>query len=234
MYLGGKVADAPKSCRDIICACTEAICSTTEEASRLRNDPDWMKATKEVVCNAERALLYVLGFRFSWTSAPQAVVQILDDQKGAGLGAFLDGRLQEPERAQFHQMCMHLANQSAKGPLVLQYPSEAIGAACIWLGMKVLKIDGSIITPFDTKPWYSQYGLNPDDLDIIVEQISTSVVKDKKAAEEIIANAEKARAEFHVQGSMVHAATPVKAGNVVAGSVQSPGAPPPTMWVQGR
>lgn len=218
MYLGGKVADAPKSCRDIISACTEAMCPTREEASRLRNDTEWIKATKEAVSTAERALLYQLGFRFSWTTAPGALVDILIDQTGPGVATFLGGRLNDDERQQFNQMCIFLANQSAKVPLALQYPSEAIAAACIWLGMKMLKIDGSSITPFDNQPWYYQYGLRSEDLGIIADQISGSVVSDVKAAEEVAAEAVSVKAEFHVQWTK---GTPAK------GTVQLPavGAP---------
>ena len=199
LHLGGKVADAPKSCRDILAACVEAMCSTRQEASDIRRSPQWEEKAKKAVERAERALLYQLGFIFHWTSAPQCVVEILSN-KIEGPGNLLAGRFNNDakELANFNQTCMHLANQSAKVPLVLQYSASGIAAACIWMGMKLMKVDSSVLRDVHTgMPWYTEFGLKSTDLGIIVQQISGGIVADSKAAEEMASQAVAARVELH-------------------------------------
>lgn len=197
MYLGAKIADFPKSSRDIIYGCVDAMCTTHEESSRLRNDSEWMKQTRQAINDAERALLYHLGFRFSWKPAPFTVINILKDKTSGGIGTFLDGYFEnkpEEERGVLSTMCVHLANESAKIPLNLQYPPEAIAAVCIWLGMKLFKVTATPPALFDpktgkAKQWYHMYGVENKDLEIIADQITGSVVGDAEAAHEIISGA---------------------------------------------
>jgi len=226
LYLGGKIADFPKSSRDIIYGCVNAMCSTQEESIRLRNDSEWMKQTRQAINDAERALLYHLGFRFSWKPAWFTVVDILNDTTSGGIGTFLAGYFEnklKEERDTLDYICYRLANESAKIPLNLQYPPEAIAAVCIWMGMKLFKVTAkpqSITDPKtgEAKQWYHMYGLENRDIEIIADQITASTVGDAAAADEIINGAVRVvKVEF------------------VDKSVMAPApAPPPTSAVGGR
>jgi hypothetical protein len=193
IYLGAKLADFPKSSRDIIYGCVSAMC-TPEESNRLRNDSEWMKQTRQAINDAERALLYHLGFRFSWAPAPLTSLKLLSDNTSGGIGTFLQGYFEnrpEKERDQLTTLCYVLAIESAKVPLALQYPIEAIAAVCIWLGMKIMRLNASPPPVRDSKTgqpkqWYHVYGLENEDIEVIAEQITASVVGDAEAAKEII------------------------------------------------
>jgi hypothetical protein len=193
LYLGAKIADFPKSSRDIIYSCVDAMCTTQEESRRLRNDSEWMKHTRQAINDAERALLYHLGFRFSWKPTTYTVIDILDDIASDGIGTFLAGYFESKTKAELgilSTLCVCLANESAKIPLNLQYPPEAIAAVCIWLGMKIYKVSATPPALFDpktgkAKQWYHMYGVENADLEIIADQITASVVGDAETAKEI-------------------------------------------------
>lgn len=186
LYLGGKVADAPKACRDVIIACVDRLCTSREEGRRLWQDREWMEAARERVFLAERAILYQIGFRFSTTTAPEAVIHALLDQSSP-VGLLFTKHFADnlTARSQFSQTCMHLANQTAKIPLVLQYKAEAVAAACIWLGMKLFQVNTApLATAHYGKPWYTKFDLTNKDLESITAQISLSVVHDAEVAKE--------------------------------------------------
>lgn len=187
LYLGGKVADAPKACRDVLAACVDRLCTSREEGRQLWQDREWMEAARERVFLAERAILYQIGFRFSSTTAPEAVIHALLDQSSpVGLHFTKHFADDLSARSQFSQTCMHLANQSAKVPLVLQYRAEAIAATCIWLGMKLFQVNTApLATAHHGRPWYTKYGLTDKDLDNITAQISVSIVHDADVAKEM-------------------------------------------------
>lgn len=204
MYLGAKIADSPKSCRDIIYGCVSMMCSTEEQSIKLRNDSEWMKQTRQAVNDAERALLYQLGFRFSWMSAPYIVARILSD-KASVMGAFLNGYFENrstgDEITQLSSVSLHLAYCSVKVPLILQYSQEAIAAACIWMGMKMMKVTADPPMLINSKTgevqsWYTSYGLQATDLDVIAEQITECILENAEAAHIIPDAAKVSKIEF--------------------------------------
>jgi hypothetical protein len=208
MYLGGKIADTPKASRDIIHKCVEHMCATPEEAFRLLHDIEWMKQTRKAINDAERALLYQLGFRFSWMSALSHVIRILNDRTTAGgigtfLNAYYEAQLGSEDNPynQLSQIAVVFALESAKVPLALQYPTDAIAAVCIFMGMKFMKVNAvppALVEPEtrQAKQWYYAYGLENKDVDIIADQITGSVVADAKAAEDIMNRAVEIKVEI--------------------------------------
>lgn len=180
LYLAGKVADSPKGCTAVLGACLEAVTGDSEDAKRKVRDQEWLSAAREAVFRAERALLYQLGYRFSHASAPEAVIRLL---LGKPDHDPLDPKQQPPEpplprfldatygpdkeaRAVFSRLAYHFANQSAKTLLCMQYEAVAVAAACIWLAMKMLRVDsGPLKNVHRGQPWYREYRLNPTDLD---------------------------------------------------------------------
>jgi len=194
------VADTPKSSRDVIAACLDRVCIDKEESRRIWQDREWMEVARERINVAERAILYQLGFRFSWTTPQEHLIRMLcgSDSSSLLLQYFIRHfGSDEDRRNRFNQICLHLTNQSSKIPLVLQYPTEAIAAACLWLGMKLLKVDTRPLSAlYKGQPWYYKYGLENSDLDVITEQISKSIVSDTAAAVELAAQATAVRADI--------------------------------------
>jgi hypothetical protein len=171
-----------------------------------------MKQTRQAINDAERALLYQIGFRFTWSDVLKYHTTILSDEKSEGIGKYLDEYFKksipdDSERTKEWEtlggLTRQLAVRSMKVSLVLQYPNDAIAAACIWLGLKLLKIprDFAFRDPKtgESKQWYYAYGLENKDLEIITEQITEAMVDDAKEAEKIINSAVKVEAEFNVQ-----------------------------------
>ena len=203
LYLGGKIADFPKSSRDIIFGCVSTMCETDEESSRLRNNNEWMKQTRQAINDAERALLYQVGFRFFWETTITAVFRILQDMTNEvgvmGIGAFLNlayyKGIPPNEKPELTNLSFLLANESIKVPLTLQYPTEAIAAVCVWMGMKMFKVPGSptnvVNEKGQSKKWYYKYGLEAEDVEIIAQQITEAVVGDAEAWKEITSEAAK-------------------------------------------
>lgn len=160
-----------------------------------------MDVARERINMAERAILYQLGFRFSWTTPQEHLIRMLGSDPSSPLLPYFIRYFgnDHDRRSRFNQICLHLTNQSSKIPLVLQYPTDAIAAACIWLGMKLLKVDTRPLSAlYRGQPWYYKYDLKNTDLDAITEQISKSIVSDTAAAVELAAQATAVRAEIRV------------------------------------
>jgi len=164
LYLAGKVADSAKSSRDVIGAALATISSEAHESHRKYKDREWIDSAREQVNRAERALLYQLGFRFSRVTVPEVVVNMLQEEP---IGSFIQLAFPDPHRRYaFYKICIDMANQSAKEPLVLQYPADAIAAGCVWMVMQLMRVDTRALRTGGPsgKPWYEAYALCPEDL----------------------------------------------------------------------
>ena len=209
LYLGGKIADSPKPADHILSVCITLISPSQEEAARLKSDPEWKKETKKSIEMAERALLYKLGYRFQWTSAPQAVIEQLNDRLDKSpnsptlLDAFIPPHVdKDSKKFYFSQTSMFLANQSAKTTLSVQFPPEKIAAACMWMASILLKLQTDHMkTIWNGQPWYCKYNIEGKELSAIAKQITTSVMADAKAAQVAAQEARSVRVEFHHQNA---------------------------------
>jgi hypothetical protein len=176
LYLAGKVADCPKSSRDILLAGVSVIDKRSGAVEEKIKDKDWMDGARKQLVRAERALLYQTGFRFSKKTVPEALLVMLQDEK---LYSFLKTTLQGDEMlANFSQLCIHLSNQSAKTTLALQYEPNAIAAACIWIVLKLLKVPDAVLRV--PQPWYVSYGAKNGDLLDISNQIFDTLLHDAR------------------------------------------------------
>jgi hypothetical protein len=166
MYLGGKVADCPKSSRDVLMAGFSVL--------HLKEKPtkEWLEGARKKLVKAERVLLYLTGFKFPSKTANECMMNML--LKDERLNAFLKGTLAgDQELANFNRMCNTLVNSSAKIPLVLSHQPKTIAAACVWMVIKLLKLpDASLKTP---RPWYAEYA-SAADLKTISEQLCSALV----------------------------------------------------------
>lgn len=172
LYLAGKVADSPKSSRDILLAGSSVLKRNKHGIEA--HDKHWLDAARKQLVRAERALLYQTGFRFPNTSATGLVIPMLRDKK---LYEFLKSTLKDDEKvSNFSQLCIHFSNQSAKIPLILQYEPSVIAAACIWMVMKMLKVPDAILRV--PEPWYVQHGARNGDLLDISNQLINDLLRD--------------------------------------------------------
>lgn len=197
LNLAGKVADTSKKLVWILGKGLSHVCDQAT-AKRCYEDKAWMEAAHEQITRAERALLYQIGFRFSKATAPEALVTMLQAQplRGFLATAYVDAAA----RSHFAQACMHVANLSSRVPLVLQYSPEAVAAGCVWLVMKMLKVDTSPLRHVgpQRQPWYAVYGLTPADLESIASQLTSGMEKDIAAARELAERAVSVVAEVTV------------------------------------
>jgi cyclin T len=178
LYLAGKVADSPKSSRDILLAGLSVL--HTKRQVMDAHDKRWLDSARKQLARAERALLYQTGFRFRNTSATGLVVPMLRDER---LYGFLKSTLKDDEKvSNFSQLCIHFSNQSAKIPLILQYEPSVIAAACIWMVMKILKVPDAILRV--PEPWYIQYGARNGDLQDIANQLTNDLLRDAARIQE--------------------------------------------------
>jgi len=160
LYLAGKVADSPKSSRDIILAGLSCVESSKEAFEEKFRNREWIDAARQQLTKAERAILYQTGFRFGKMTVTEAVLHMLQDDP---LLPFLRATFTDEERlSNFSQLCIHFSNQSAKIPLVIQYRAETIAGACIWMTLKLFKVDD--VSLRDPKPWYCKYSITHDAL----------------------------------------------------------------------
>lgn len=160
LYLAGKVADSPKSSRDIILSGLSCVESSKEAFLEKVRSREWVDAARQQLTKAERAILYQTGFRFSKMTVTEAVLHMLQDKP---LLPFLRSTFTDEEKlSNFSQLCIHFSNQSAKIPLVVQYKAETIAGACIWMTLKLFKVDDTSLR--DPRPWYCKYKITHDAL----------------------------------------------------------------------
>lgn len=179
LYLAGKVADCPKSSRDILLA-GSSVLSKKQSVEEKARDKKWLDSARKQLIRAERALLYQTGFRCSSKTVTESLVLMLQDDK---LYTFLKNTLKGDEQlANFSQLCIHLSNQSAKIPLILQYESHMIAAACVWMVLKLLRVPDAILRV--PQPWYADYGVKTGDLADISNQLVGALLRDASRLEE--------------------------------------------------
>ena len=168
-----------------------------EEAGELNDSDDeetlvWIdgraEAAQMAAVRAERMLLYELGFRFERVPAAGVVVEILGADP-AIVKCLKEKESMDPSSGatmNVTNIAYQFALVSSKVPLTLQYAQSSIGAACVWLAMKMLGSDMSSLEATDTRQsWWSKYGLSSRDLEAIAAQISECMKKEKARADHL-------------------------------------------------
>lgn len=176
VYLGGKVADCPKSSRDVLVSGFSVL------NPNKKPDKSWLEGARKKLVKAERVLLYQTGFKFSIKTANEHMMDIL--LKDERLGAFLKGTLGmgDQELAKFNRLSNTLVNSSAKIPLVVQHDPKAIAAACVWFVIKLLKLPDTDLN--QPRPWYAAY-TTAEELKEVSEQLSSALVRESIEAGEL-------------------------------------------------
>lgn len=167
VYLGGKVADCPKSSRDVLVS-GYGVLHPKEKPSR-----EWLDEARKKLVKAERLLLYQTGFKFSIKTANEHMMHILlkDERLSSFLRRTLTG---DQELANFNRLSNTMVNSSAKIPLIMHYEPKTIAAACVWFVIKLLKLaDTELNRP---RPWYAEYA-TAKELKEISEQLSHALVE---------------------------------------------------------
>lgn len=170
LYLAGKVADCPKSSSRVLSAGAHVL-EGQARANDIARNREWLEAARKQLYKAERAILYHTGFRFNQMTVTEAVVHMLQDKP---LHSFLQKHFTKADdMANFSQLCIQFCNQSTKTPLILQYSPETIAAGCIWMTMKLFKID---CTPIhQPTPWYIDFARG-DQLADVSDQIILDIL----------------------------------------------------------
>ena len=84
LYLGGKVADSPKSSRDVLMAGFSVL------YPKERPTKEWLDAARKKLVRAERVVLYQTGFKFASKTANQHMLDLLREKQ---LNSFLTSTL---------------------------------------------------------------------------------------------------------------------------------------------
>ena len=170
IFLGGKVADSPKSSRDVLMAGFGVL------YPRDKPTKEWLDSARKKLFKAERAVIYQTGLKFPWKTANEYMVDLLREKK---LNSFLTDTLQDDAK-KFNNLANALVNSSAKIPLVLDYHPKTIAAACVWFAMKMLKLPDTSLN--QSRPWYTDYA-TAQELKDIAERLSRTLVEKAIAIE---------------------------------------------------
>lgn len=169
IYVAGKALDCPKSVKDVLFACLErATGGDSNTAARQTHTKNFMEPAKDKIFCAERALLYTLGYRFPAKPYETAQSQLIHMLRLPMFTKFLN-RLEAKQkgvRSRVAQFSIFYCDQSIRTTLVLQFPPAARAAACIWIALKMLKVDTTELNrEHEGYPWYYAYNLGPKDLE---------------------------------------------------------------------
>ncbi len=174
VYLGGKVADCPKSSRDVLVSGFSVL------NPNKKPEKAWLEEARKKLVKAERMLLYQMGFKFSMKTANEHMMHIL--LKDVRLSSFLKATLTgDQELAKFNRLSNTLVNSSAKIPLVVHHEPQTIAAACVWYVIKLLKLPDTELN--QPRPWYAAYA-TAKELKEISEQLSDALVRDSRELRE--------------------------------------------------
>jgi len=110
LYLGGKVADSPKSSRDVLMAGFSVL------YPKVRPTKEWLDAARKKLVRAERVVLYQTGFKFASKTANQHMLDLLQERQ---LNSFLTSTL-KGDAVKFFNL------------------SNALVRACCWVECRVL------------------------------------------------------------------------------------------------
>jgi hypothetical protein len=175
LYLGGKVADCPKSSRDVLVSGFSVL------HPNKKPEKTWLEEARKKLVVAERMVLYQLGFKFSIKTANEHMMDIL--LKDERLSSFLKGTLTgDQELAKFNRLSNTLVNSSAKIPLVVHYEPRTIAAVCVWFVIKMLKLPDTDLN--QPRPWYAAYA-TAKELKEVSEQLSDALVRESQEAGEL-------------------------------------------------
>ncbi|KAL4439906.1 hypothetical protein ABPG75_002907 [Micractinium tetrahymenae] len=160
LYLGGKVEDTPKSVRDVLVASCE-LRYGLESARRISHDKALYESLREKVFIAERALLYALDFDFAVQHAAKPLFEMWQKEP---LCSFRQGLRDVQKEKQLVQLAYTLSNDCYKTEACLRFSGTALAAACIWLAMKLLKLDTHIYTEAG-QLWWVAADVSEEDLE---------------------------------------------------------------------
>jgi cyclin T len=150
VFLASKSENHPRSLDDVLHASfKEQYGKDREQALKMasmmkdRQQHDWLR---DSVLKAERALLYVLGFRFQ-VDPPAA--KLLEISASFKLDSFY--KPTASAATALSQIAANFVNDMWRTTLCLQYSAEMLAAGCLYAAVKVTHTEVPLV---DGKPWY--------------------------------------------------------------------------------
>ncbi|KAG2491108.1 hypothetical protein HYH03_010552 [Edaphochlamys debaryana] len=167
LFLAAKIEESPRQLRQVIVEVERVRHSKNPAALRALDDPAHMERVKEEVLQAERAVLYTLGFDLQIPHPYQPLIDWLKEHR-----LLADVPNESPFR-QLPQNSWNLVNDSLRTTLCLQFPAPHIAHAALYLA-DLLNVDEQGVHHGKLPrgaAFYDKYDIRPDDLACICGQI---------------------------------------------------------------
>ncbi|KAG2447649.1 hypothetical protein HYH02_007567 [Chlamydomonas schloesseri] len=166
LFLAAKVEEAPRLLKNVISEVERVRHSKDPVKQRELDDPAKMERYREEVLQAERAVLYTLGFDLDVQHPYTMLLEWLNKER----------LLDEPPGSPFKplvQNSWNLVNDSLRTTLCLQFPPPKIAAAALWLA-DVMNTDdeGRHHSRMPQgRGFFEQLQISPDELTSIADQM---------------------------------------------------------------
>ncbi|KAG2423315.1 hypothetical protein HXX76_015462 [Chlamydomonas incerta] len=166
LFLAAKVEEAPRLLKNVIGEVERVRHSKDPSKQRDLEDPAKMERYREEVLQAERAVLYTLGFDLDVQHPYTMLLEWLGKER----------LLDEPATSPFKplvQNSWNLVNDSLRTTLCLQFPPPKIAAAALWLA-DVMNTDdeGRHHSRMPQgRSFFEQLQIKPDELTSIADQM---------------------------------------------------------------
>lgn len=153
IFLTLKVADICRPIRDVLTVAYALHNGLDQQkvAAMFRERDDMYRPLKRKVVQAERALLYVVGFNFKPELPSKYFLSITKQDKFPHLSA--------EEITTLQQICLNFNNDSLKTTLWLQYTAKELAYAFIYITAKFAKIKLSGPPTPGTSEWFEADGM---------------------------------------------------------------------------
>mmetsp|Transcript_14523 Transcript_14523/g.34481 ORF Transcript_14523/g.34481 Transcript_14523/m.34481 type:complete len:333 (+) Transcript_14523:549-1547(+) len=161
LFLTFKVADLNPPLRKVLECSYNCHFSCDDASKKFLQDKGFYSAIKRKILQAERSLLYVIGFNFK----PDLPVKYF----GKKMGLF---DFNENNQTTFRQICYNFASDTLKTTLWIQYPAMELAYAFMYLASKFMNIPlKEEEKDPEGKEWYEDNGMTPTRMKEITDQV---------------------------------------------------------------
>ncbi|EFJ52651.1 hypothetical protein VOLCADRAFT_120142 [Volvox carteri f. nagariensis] len=166
LFLAAKIEESPKMLKNVIMEMERIRHSKNPGALRALEDPVNFERLREEVLQAERAVLYTLGFDLTVEQPYKPLMEWFREEQ-----RLMDVPHDSPYKP-LVQNSLNLINDSLRTTLCLQFPPAKIAWAALWMA-DLMNIDNG--THFTKLPrgnaFFEKFEISPHDLTAICDQM---------------------------------------------------------------
>ncbi|GFR51507.1 hypothetical protein Agub_g13922, partial [Astrephomene gubernaculifera] len=176
LFLAAKLEESPRQLRNVIIEVERVRHAKNLAALRALDDPVHLERVKEEVLQAERAVLYTLGFDLNIGHPYNDLIHWLNREQ------LLTDLPNESPYKPLVQNSWNLVNDSLRTTLCLQFPASKIAWAALWMA-DLLNIDNG--THYSKLPcgaaFFDKFEIRPEELASICDQMLSEYEHSKLA-----------------------------------------------------